>query len=168
MNEDSVRGLLLGVKTQTRRLHKVPRYVVGDRVYVKERWRYFGGREYVYQHDRQSVLYQADIHVPIIDDWWTPMFMPEWASRVTLTISEVRVQNLHEITDPDAWAEGIEVLDGSIDASKICYAAKRLGCSPEDARATYGAAWDEMHRRRAPLVSNPMVVAYTFAVERRP
>jgi len=40
---------------------------------------------------------------------WTPaLFMPRWASRITLEIREAMIQHLQEISEEDAAAEGAE------------------------------------------------------------
>lgn len=162
MSVHSVLALQAATKTQTRRLDKpgARRYHVGETIYVKESWHYYGDREYLYQREPACVLYAA---TNIMSDrkWWTPLFMPEWASRFRLEVTDVREQRLQEITDDDAWAEGLETWGESVDAANVCRAAKLGLCSFEEARASYLAAWAEMHGWKS-LRANQKVVAYTF------
>lgn len=83
----------------------------GDRLWIKEAWGYFGGEEYLYQKERNCVGYKAD-HIttePIPGgSWRSPMFMPRWASRLTLEVVSVRAERVQSISEKDALAEGIQ------------------------------------------------------------
>jgi hypothetical protein len=127
----------------------------GDALWVRETWRCFGGREYEYHRDPESIVYRADRGAA--EGTWRPaIFMWRWASRITLEITSVRVERLHAVTEADAWAEGIEEVDGDLDEAAICRAAKVLGCGVEDSRASYGALWAEINGEES-LVANPWI-----------
>ena len=105
-----------------------PPYQPGDRLYVKENtWIWCkkvhdgltptGKLKYRYTPVGQHVVYQADHSTKPeqrIDDnpehdWRLKIarYMPKWAARIWLTVTDVRVERLQEISDCDAWAEGI-------------------------------------------------------------
>jgi hypothetical protein len=84
----------------------------GDRLYVREAWRTSPDANSIPPrdlHDSCAITYEADCEP--IAGWgkYRPgMFMPRWASRITLEIVSVRVERLQDISDADAIAEGIE------------------------------------------------------------
>lgn len=94
----------------------------GDRLWVRETWRAWA---LVGAGDLWRVQYAADeAHRDLVvgdvipTDWECPracargnapgIHMPRWASRLTLEVTSVRVERLHDITEEDARAEGVE------------------------------------------------------------
>jgi len=77
--------------------------------------------------------------------------MPRWASRITLEVTEVRVQRLQEISGNDAEAEGIS-FDGN--------------ASPEsyDPRDQFQNLWDSINGKRPGCAwkDNPWIWAVSF------
>jgi hypothetical protein len=100
-------------------------YSIGDRLWVREAFSY---REAIYSSrdllpcGSPRPWYWADGNVAD-GDCSRPkpsIHMPRWASRLTLTVTDVRVQRLQEISEADAIAEGV-VNDGSIFEIPGCY-----------------------------------------------
>jgi hypothetical protein len=91
--------------------------------------------------------------------------MPRWASRLTLTVADVRVQRLHYISEEDAVAEGVE--SGITSRGRMW---KAYGEPPnswvESARLSFARLWESIHGPGA-WGANPWVVALTFTVEKR-
>lgn len=117
-----VRAIIEGRKTQTRRVTKL-KFSVGQRLWVKENcWIApvgFGDQEFCNCTDadgnRRVVGYSASMDgdsVRCAKDYGvrqTPsLFMPRWASRLTLEVTGLYEQQLQKITESDARAEGVE------------------------------------------------------------
>ena len=75
----------------------------GDRLWVRE-GHALDGSQVVYRAGNA----EAESSGPRVDVRWRPsIFMPRWASRITLEITSVRVERLQQISEADAMAEGI-------------------------------------------------------------
>ena len=82
----------------------------GDQLWVRETWRpkthsFPTGWPYEYRATAEQDLTPTD------GNWKPSIFMPRTACRITLEIVSVRVERLKDISESDAIAEGIELLD---------------------------------------------------------
>lgn len=120
----------------------------GDRLWVKETF-YDSSRD----DKHHPWTYRAGC--PIEEDldrdliWKPPISMPRRASRLTLEITEIRVERLQEISEEDAMAEGVDWKDYAGLASKT---AKKL----------FAQLWDSINLRIFPWSSNPWVWVIAF------
>lgn len=101
------------------------------------------------------------------------IFMPRWASRITLEIASVRVQRVREISEEDAEAEGCEaevyterdvadlqIADVSPEIKKL---ARLLGPGKVPAAARFRDLWNSINAKRGfSWDVNPWVWALTF------
>jgi len=86
------------------------------------------------------------------------MFMPRWASRVTLIVKDVNIERLQAISGADAIAEGAEITTERTMTGPMVRVAAGTYLSPI---AWYHRLWDDINGPGA-WDANPWVVAYTF------
>lgn len=135
----------------------------GDRLWVREAWRAMAIFDNRPPRDLGvPVAYIADESagaLPGFGRYRHARFMPRWASRITLEISDVRVERLCEISEADAVAEGLEWRDEcwatyDADGRMVC------GGSP-DPREAYRCLWININGPGS-WDANPWVWALTF------
>lgn len=117
---------------------------------------------YVWRHDVK--------HTPYEGKWRAGMHMPRWASRLTLYVTDVRVQRLQEINRYDAIAEGL-VRVASAPALAVdggCDWGFEGDCRHGSPVSAYAGLWDSINGKRAGSAwsDNPWVVAVSFETHR--
>jgi hypothetical protein len=153
-------------------------YAFGDRLWVREAGALFhnavdctstydGTDRWVvagWQHAADGAIVPAQLyqdHAPPLAEWIgdcssekrSPIHMPRWASRLTLTVTDVRVQRLQDISEADAVAEGV-------DAVSIAAVPRQATWSR---RSDFAQLWNSIHGPDA-WTANPWVCALTFTV----
>ena len=114
-----------------------PYGAAGDRLWVRETWT---------QNYNQLIAFRADGEDANDMPWRPSIFMPRWASRITLEVIGVRVERLQRIRSEDALAEGIVPTDSPV-------------WFPVD---EFQHLWDQINAKRAPWASNPWVWVVEF------
>lgn len=155
---------------------------VGDRLWVKETYRLHFingseergwdiGLEYRADDDGTGVFPPRTVHIdekpkggwPTLckaghNPWRSPRFMPRWASRILLEVTDIRVERVRDISEEDSMAEGVQ--------SRKIVNDVRMGTQTvwgfgDDNDWAHTAAQAFLHDF-APDDSNPWVWALTF------
>ena len=141
-----------------------PYGIPGDRLWVRETWR-FADEDVVgfraddshgEQSERVRVLAERYWHRPsgFAPLHWLPsIYMPRWASRITLEVVAVRVERLQDITADDAKSEGVEVCKHFADANK--------GHPLDPHRVAFAWLWNTINGSDA-WIANPWVWVVEF------
>ena len=141
------------------------RFAIGDRLWVKETWTVGGVYTDVIEtryraHERASHTEFVE-RIPVDrvgkltrarwPKYASPLYMPRWASRLTLIVTDVRVERLQDISEADARAEGCAPLlvDGFVECGRR--------------KTVYRSLWDSINGAGA-WDKNPWVVAVSFEV----
>jgi len=128
----------------------------GDLLYVRETWHKLF--EYPRGHN-ESIVYRADGHGLLPGARWKPsIHMPKRLARIWLEVTDVRVERVQEITEEDAFAEGI--------APGYCCSGFECGCMglPVDPPSeSFADLWDSINGERGfGWDVNPWVWVVTF------
>ena len=141
---------------------KCPYGQAGDRLWVRETW----ATEWEFNDYKPSLLPKRNpsdavpfVPIAYTDTDWDgyrvgrtrpSIFMPRWASRITLEITEVRVERLQEITEDDAEAEG-------------CVTPYWGDLAHQDLIGQFQNLWDSLNAKRGySWKSNPWVWVIGF------
>ena len=137
----------------------------GDRFWVRESWR----TSRTLNHVKPSMLAPG---APILfdSDGWADgfplgfdkgkgrpsIFMPRWASRITLEITGVRVERVQDITEADAMAEGCDLMLSDGRAIRDLPDADLW-----DYRMAFEGLWDSINGKRKDKDGNSL--PYSFS-----
>ena len=141
---------------------------VGDRLWVREAFRVHSRATDVatlaYKASEQQSWTQQVARVPIelctkqvSPEAWTPsIHMPRWASRITLEITDIRVERLNDISQEDAQAEGMELTGW-----RPTYSDPDSGGEVQTPYDNFAELWESIYGQES-WQSNPFVWVVEF------
>ena len=115
------------------------KYAIGDIMYVRETWcAAYDGEAYFYFADRQTKREQKQL-LDYYDVRWHPsIHMPKEAARMFFRVTDVKVQNIADITEEDAVADGFQ--DEVMEPNFSRYLAKNV----------FGDFWEDQYGKDMP------------------
>jgi hypothetical protein len=149
---------------------KIP-YEIGDKIFVKEKWGvgtrpcpfegWYDGIEYeadeelfCHKIDHDNLPEFEDVESFIGNGWKSAHSMPQWASRITLEITDIRVERLRDVGYHEADAEGI--FDRKFSFNYLELGKNKINDFKE--------LWNSIHKNKPEKSweSNPFVWVLTF------
>ena len=145
---------------------------VGDRLWVRETFCYYHSIKD--EQGNPKVAYKADIKDFCLKNFkWKPsIFMPRAVSRITLEITDIRVEQLQDISKDDAIKEGIDSCPSGLNLSSIPasehfdvyfdYGKTSLPTYHQNPITSFKSLWDSINVKKHPWTSNPWVWVVEF------
>ncbi|HDZ3701484.1 TPA: hypothetical protein RSW58_000426 [Vibrio cholerae] len=139
----------------------------GDLIYVRETFRLFnrscecGCSDYCSCPPSGTPFYFATCGGDSESKWKPSIHMPRAASRLTLKVTDVRIERVQDITEEQCWKEGVEHIDGQFDIHQLSEMAKTFDGTFEDAKALFACLWDSIYQN---WKENPYVWVIEFEV----
>ncbi len=139
----------------------------GDFLWVRETWATGKGNDFakpselprgsiIFYKDGESKFEPPNWKDPERGKWRPSIFMPRWACRIILKITEIKVERVQQITYEDIRAEGI--------TDRMAHEATKTERAWPDAHAAaFANLWDSINAKRGySWESNPWVWVITF------
>ena len=106
-----------------------------------------------------------------VPDWYkrNSLFMPKEYARLFLEITDIKCERLHDISQSDAIAEGIQQLKYNSGVGILTYFTDYINSAKTHLNPikSYLSLWQSINGRKS-LDSNPWVFAYTFRLIPKP
>ena len=128
---------------------------VGDLLWVRETWQEIG-LDYLLTY---KATYPSDLYAkrPELENlpplaglkergylWKSPMFMPRWASRILLEITDIKVERFQDISETDAKKEGMPPSHPSIDKISMQHGFNSFS------QSCFAQSWDSLYDENSP------------------
>jgi hypothetical protein len=110
--------------------------------------------------DIMTIWYEAEGNKPFHMKWKPSIHMPQWASRITLRITDIRVERLQDISEEDAIAEGV-ALERYVPVSDSAGKHSSGEAEPTDPVEEYRDLWNKINGPGA-WEANPWVWVISF------
>jgi hypothetical protein len=137
-------------------------YQVGQKIFCKEAWgRKATGSGIAYKADNPNqLIYQ---HLPV--KWNLPQHMKKKHSRLTLEITDIKVERLKDISEEDAIKEGVfkskDYWHSTLHPIKGTYQCWT------SAKEAFGKLWNATHKKpEAKFEANPFVWVVDFKINK--
>ena len=138
--------------------HLCPYGQPGALLWVRESWRVADGKEYTLIDPEWAggknpahIEYKANDPHPENVMWRSPIFMPKWASRITLKITDIRIERIQDLSESDCFSE----MGLPIEKRRII-----------NVFADFQKLWDKINAKRGfPWQSNPWVWRLSFKLQ---
>lgn len=179
-SSEMIKAILEGRKTMTRRVirfkksnlrditipmpQECPYGKPGDRLWVRESYKDWssGTNRISYRADYTKDDEDMELEVGGVTPKWRPsIFMPRWASRITLEITGIKVERLQEISEEEARREGIEPFFGCA-GTQLGWKSNKFGHYPLAVDA-FKELWGSINGKKYPWSSNPWVFVIEFS-----
>lgn len=144
------------------------RFAPGDLLLVKETWARVGDNPddiHACPDLTRHAYYRADEVSEMGLKWRSPIYMPRWASRLTLKVTGVKVERVQDISEGDATAEGMHKFAGDLGLWGFDPKGTPGPLVGGSAREAFGHLWDYLHHPGPHCWNaNPFIAAISFDV----